>query len=80
MAALDYLRFADHLRSPRPHSFDGMPTGESRPLTKTEQAVYDAALVVLLHYFTGERNFNDSASDDEDDQNPPSNVQNPVSP
>jgi hypothetical protein len=51
MAALDYLRFADSLRSPR-SLFEGTPQ-ESRDLDDREQMVYDAALDLLYGYFKG---------------------------
>ena len=70
MAALDYIRYADGVRSPR-SLFDGAPAAE-RDLTSREQAVYDAALQVLLHYFTGERDFCQLPDDPPDDGPPPS--------
>lgn len=70
MAALDYIRYADGIRSPR-SMFDGCAP-ESRDLSAREHAVYDAALQVLLHYFTGERDFCQLPDDPPDDGPPPS--------
>lgn len=55
-AAQEYLRFAEGVRNPPPR-FDGMQGGEPHDLTEREKAVYDAALGVLLAYFTGEKDY-----------------------
>ena len=47
-AALQYLRFAEEIQSPR--SFD-CSSHTGRELTKTEFEVKDSALTMLLEYF-----------------------------
>jgi hypothetical protein len=47
-AALQFLRFAEEIRSPKNYS---SPSVKGRKLSKTEFEVMDSALTLLLEYF-----------------------------